>query len=78
MLNGNNVYGCTSAGGESITAYIRKFMKFTLDNTGKKLWKKFNTVWRKDLMMMTSAPGNEGVSDFVINEGGQITEANLQ
>ena len=55
-----------------------KFMKFTLDNTGKKLWKKFNTVWRKDLMMMTSAPGNEGVSDFVINEGGQITEANLQ
>ena len=78
MLNGNIVYGCTSAGEESITAYIRQFMKFTLENTGKKLWKKFNTGWRKILMMMTNAPGNEGVSDFVINEGGQITEENLQ
>ena len=53
-------------------------MKFTLDNTGNKLWKKFNTGWRKVLMMMTSAPGNEGVSDFVFNEGVQITEANIQ
>ena len=29
-------------------------------------------------MMTKSAPGNEFVSDFVINEGEQITEANLQ
>ena len=29
-------------------------------------------------MMMDSAPGNEYVSDFVSNEGGHITEANLQ
>ena len=29
-------------------------------------------------MMMTSAPVNEGVSDFVSNEGGQITVAKLQ
>ena len=29
-------------------------------------------------MMITSAPDNEGVSDFVRNEGGQINKKNLQ
>ena len=29
-------------------------------------------------MMMKIEPGNEGVSNFVSNEGGQITEANIQ
>ena len=29
-------------------------------------------------MMMTSAPGNEGVSDFMSNEGGQIKQKNIQ
>ena len=29
-------------------------------------------------MMTTSSPSNEGVSDFVINEGGQINETNIQ
>ena len=29
-------------------------------------------------MIITSAPGNEGVIDFVINEGGQINKKNFQ
>ena len=29
-------------------------------------------------MTTTSAPSNDGVNDFVRNEGGQITEANFQ
>ena len=29
-------------------------------------------------MIMTSASGNEGVGDFVINEGVQINKTNLQ
>ena len=36
-------------------------MKFTLDIIREKLWKKFNTRWRKFFMMITSKPGNEGV-----------------
>ena len=28
--------------------------------------------------MMTNAPGNEGMSDSMSNEGGQINETNLQ
>ena len=49
-------------------------MKFTVDRIRKKLWKKFNTGWRKVLMMMTSAHGNEGVGDFVSNEGCHIAK----
>ena len=60
-----------------ITSPICPFMKFTLYIICNKLWKRFNTVWKKFLMMMTSAPGNEGVSYFVINEGGHIKEKNL-
>ena len=52
-------------------------MKFTLDSINKKLCKKFNTGQRKVLMMMKSVPGNKYVSDFLINEGGQITEENI-
>ena len=36
------------------------------------------TGWRKVLMIMIGAPGNEGVSDFVSNERGQINKTNLQ
>ena len=32
------------------------------------------TGWRKVLMIMTSAPGDEGVSDFVRNEGDRSTK----
>ena len=53
-------------------------MNFTLDSIRKRLWKNFNTGWSKVLIMMTSAPGNEGVSDFVSNEGYQINETNIQ
>ena len=51
-----------------ITSPIRPFMKFTVESIRKKLWKKFNTGWKKVLMMMDSAPGNGCVSDFVRNE----------
>ena len=60
-----------------ITSPIRPLMKFKFYSIRNKLWKKFNTEWRKVLMIMTSAPGNEGVSNFVINEGGHINETNL-
>ena len=50
-----------------ITSPIRPLMKFKFYSIRNKLWKKFNTEWRKVLMIMTSAPGNEGVSNFVIN-----------
>ena len=53
-------------------------MNSTLDSKRKKLWKKFNTGQSKVLMMMTIAPGNEGVTNFVINKGGQINETNIQ
>ena len=61
-----------------ITSPIRPLMKFKFYSIRNKLWKKFNTEWRNFLMMMTSAPGNEGVSDFLRNEGGQINETNIQ
>ena len=64
-LNKNTGYSCTNAGGETITAHICTFMRFTKDSLHKKLLKKFNTWWKKVLMMMDSAPGNELVSDFV-------------
>ena len=35
-------------------------------------------VKRKVLMILTSAPGNECVGAFVINEGGHINETNIQ
>ena len=48
-------------------------MKFTVEIIRKKLWKNFNTGWKKVLMMVTSAPGNEDVSGVFINEWGHIT-----
>ena len=73
-MNGNPGYACNNTGGEMITSIICPFMKFTLDSIRNKLWKNFNTGWRKVLMMMTSSPGNEGVSDFARNEGCQINK----
>ena len=63
---------------ETTNAPIRTLTIFTLDSIRKKLWNKFNTGQRKFLMLMTSAPGNEGVRNFVSNEEGNITDANLQ
>ena len=74
----NPGYSCTNAGGEMTTEPIHAFMKFTVDSMQNKLWRSFNTGWRRFLMMMKSAPANEGVSDFVRNAGVQITEANIQ
>ena len=55
-----------------ITSPIRTLMKFTLESIRNKLWKNSNTGWGKVLIMMTNAPGNEGMSDSMSNEGGQI------
>ena len=71
-LNVNYGYACTYAGRETITSPIRPFMKFTLDSIRKKLWKTYNTGWRKVLMKITGAPGNESVSKVLSNEGGHI------
>ena len=77
-FNGNPGYFCANTGVEKITAHTRIFMKFTLDSIGKKIWEKFNTIWRNFLIRITSAPGNEGMIGFVINEEGCITESNIQ
>ena len=77
-MNRNTGYDCTNTGRETITLNSCPLMKYKLDNIRKKLWKNFNTGWRKFLMMMKIAPGDEGVGDFVRNEGGQINETNLQ
>ena len=68
-LNGNPGYDCTNTGRETITSPIRPLMKFTLESIRKKSRKKFNTGWRKALLMMKSALGNEGASYFVIMKG---------
>ena len=44
-----------------IIARIFPYMNFTVDSVRKKLCKKFNNGRRKFLIMITSAPGNEGV-----------------
>ena len=77
-LDLNPGYSCTNSGREMVTTPIRPFMMFTVSSIRNKLWRKFNTGRKKVLIMMVSAPGNKGVSYFVINEGGRITEANLQ
>ena len=51
-----------------IIVRIFPYMNFTVDSVRKKLCKKFNNGRRKFLIMITSAPGNESVSDFVRNE----------
>ena len=66
-LNRNTGYRCTNAGGETINTPICTFKKFIVDTIHKKLWKNFDTGWRKVLMMMTGATDNEGVSDFLRN-----------
>ena len=60
-LNRNPGYRCTNVGVEKITAPICQFKNFTVASICKKLRKNFNTGWKKILMMMDSATGNECV-----------------
>ena len=64
-LDENTVYSCTIVDEETITAPIFTFKNFTMDSIKKKLCKNFNTLQKRVLMIMDSAPGNERVSNFV-------------
>ena len=66
-MNGNTGYSCNNSGVEMIIVPILPLVNFTVDSIHKKSWKKFNSGWKKVLMVMDSAPGNECVNDFMNN-----------